>query len=66
MSGEAVFWIFIVVFTVVMFGAFFFLDRPKPSRNIPTKLSVHTDSSDPRGRHRPAERVDPAETDSRL
>jgi len=66
MSGEALFWIFIVVFTLLMVGAFFLLDRPRSSRGIPTKLSVHTDADDPRGRHAPAERVDPSETDSRL
>lgn len=66
MGGEALFWIFIVIFTLLMIGGFFLLDRPRSSRGIPTKLSVHTDPTDPRGRHRPAERVDPTQTDSRL
>lgn len=66
MDGETLFWIFIVVFTLLMVGAFFLLDRPRRSKGIPTTLSVHTDPADPRGRHRPAERVDPAETDNRL
>jgi hypothetical protein len=66
MGGEAVFWIFIVVFSLVMLGAFFLLDRPPRKRSIPTKLSVHTDPREPRGRHDPAPRVDVRETDSRL
>lgn len=66
MGGEALFWIFIVVFTLLMVAGFFFLDRPRPSRGIPTKVSVHTDATDPRGRHSPADKVDPSETDNRL
>lgn len=66
MGGEALFWIFIVVFCLLMVAGFFLLDRPPKSRGIPTKLSVHTDPKEPRGRYRPAERVDLNETDSRL
>lgn len=66
MGGEALFWIFIVVFTLLMVAGFFLLDRPRPSRGIPTKLSGHADSTDPRGRHSPADKVDPSDTDSRL
>lgn len=66
MGGETLFWVFIVVFSLLMLGGFFFLERPPKSRGLPTKLSVHTDPADPRGRHRPADKVDPADTDSRL
>lgn len=66
MGGEALFWIFIVVFSLLMLVGFFLMDRPPKSRGIPTKLSVHTDPRDPRGRHAPADRVDLAENDSRL
>lgn len=66
MGGEALFWIFIVVFTLLMVAGFFLLDRPRRSRGVPTKLPVNTDLSDPRGRHSLADRVDPSDTDSRL
>lgn len=66
MGGEALFWIFIVVFSLLMVVGFIVLDRPPRSRGIPTKLSVHTDPKEPRGRHRPADKVDLSETDSRL
>lgn len=66
MSGEAMFWIFIVVFCLLMLVGFVLLDRPTKGRGIPTKLSVDTDPKEPRGRHLPADRVDPRETDSRL
>ncbi|SMC38894.1 hypothetical protein [Janibacter indicus] len=66
MGGEALFWIFIVVFSLLMIAGFFLLERPRRSREVPTRLSVHTDPKDPRGRHQPAERVDPTETTNRL
>lgn len=66
MSGEAWFWIFTAVFTVVMIVGFVLVDRPRKSRQVPTRLSVNTDPADPRGRHQPADRVDPSDTDNRL
>lgn len=66
MTGEALFWIFIIVFSLLMLVGFVLLDRPAKRRAIPTKLSVHTDPKEPRGRHRPADRVDLTETDNRL
>lgn len=66
MSGEALFWIFIIVFSLLMLVGFFLLDRPRRPRQVPTRRSVPTDPSDPRGRHQPAERIDITQTDSRL
>jgi hypothetical protein len=66
MGGEALFWIFIVVFSLLMLVGFYLVDRPRRRRDVPTRLSVRTDPADPRGRHQPAERVDITDTDSRL
>lgn len=66
MSGEALFWIFIVVFSLLMLVGFFLVDRPPKSRGIPSTMAVRGDPKEPRGRHEPAEQVRPSDTDSRL
>lgn len=66
MSGEALFWVFIVVFSVLMLVGFFLVDRPRKGKGVSPRLGVYTHVDDPRGRHAPAERVDPHETDDRL
>lgn len=66
MSGEALFWIGIVVFTVVMLIAFVVMDRPRKGRGVSTRHPAPIDTSDPRGRHDLAERVDPRESGDRL
>lgn len=66
MGGEALFWIFIVIFCVLMVVGFLVVDRPRKSRSIQTHRAVHSDPKEPRGRHLPADRVDPTQTDNRL
>ena len=66
MDGEALFWIFIVVFSLLMIAGFFIVDRPRRSRGIRSTHAVQRDPKEPRGRHLPADRVDPTQTDSRL
>ena len=66
MGGEALFWIFIVVFSLLMLVGFFLVDRPRRSTRVATRHAVRTDTQDPRGRHLPADRVDPTETTNRL
>ncbi|KRE39468.1 hypothetical protein ASG73_03890 [Janibacter sp. Soil728] len=66
MSGEALFWIFIIIFSVLMVIGFLLLDRPRKSPGIQTHLGVRGDPKEPRGRHLPVERADPTQTDSRL
>lgn len=66
MGGEAVFWVFIVIFSLLMVIGFVLLDRPRRSRAVQTHLGVPADPKEPRGRHLPADRVDPTQSDNRL
>lgn len=66
MGGEALFWIFIVVFSILMLLGFFLLDRPRKGRGVHPRLPARTDVDDPRGRHEKADRVDPRESTDRL
>ena len=38
MGGEALFWIFIVVFSLLMLVGFYLVDRPRRRRDVPTRL----------------------------
>lgn len=66
MAGEAVFWIGIVVFSVLMLAGFFWMDRPRKGSGVSSRRHVASRADDPRGRWSPAERVDPQDTDDRL
>lgn len=66
MGEEALFWVFIVVFSLLMLLGFFVLDRPRKGRGVTPRLGVYTHVDDPRGRHAPAERIAPQDTDDRL
>ncbi|MDN5716205.1 MAG: resistance to Congo red protein [Janibacter sp.] len=66
MGGEALFWIFIVIFSLLMVVGFLLVDRPRKSRGIQTHRAVRSDPKEPRGRHLPADPVDRTQTDNRL
>lgn len=66
MGGEALFWIGIVVFAILMLAGFWWMDRPPKATRNTTRLGVPSAANDPRGRHDRAERVDPKDTTDRL